>query len=394
MEYNNSPKSFIEPGSTLGVLGGGQLGRMFAQAAHRMGYNTAILDEACDSPAGNISLHHICKPYTDPAALTQLATLASAITTEFENVPATVLQQLAETRPIAPSASAVALCQDRIKEKNLFKQCGVTCAPHVALQNKDDLALIDERLFPAIIKTATLGYDGKGQYHVDNLQQVIDIWNKIGQVRCILEKKMPLAFEVSVVVARHYNGQCIHYPIQKNLHRDGILAVTEVAWDRQWLPESVQQQAYESAKMLAAKMDYVGVMCVEFFVLENNTLVVNEIAPRPHNSGHWTIDGCYCSQFEAQVRTLTGLSLADPGQHASAVMLNLLGDIWFDAQGQERTPDWGKVLSLPGAHLHLYGKTEVKRSRKMGHLTLTSTRLVNAKETALKAAEILGIAPW
>ena len=385
---------FIEPGATLGILGGGQLGRMFVQAAQSMGYSTAVLDDTPESPAGGISEHHIRASYTDPSGLAQLAGLSVAATTEFENIPASSLQKLAETIPVAPNADAVSLCQDRIKEKTLFKQCGITCAPHVALQSKEDLALIDERLFPAIIKTATMGYDGKGQYPVENMQQVMEVWEKVGRLSCIVEKRMSLAFEVSVIVARNRQGNIIHYPIQKNLHRDGILAVTEVSWDRQWLPDSVQKQAYEAAKQLATAMNYVGVMCVEFFVLENNTLVANEIAPRPHNSGHWTIDGCYCSQFEAQVRTTTDIPLVDPGQHASAVMLNLLGDLWFNTQEQIRTPPWDRVLALPGTHLHLYGKTEVRRKRKMGHLTVTSTRLVNAKETALQAAELLGIAPW
>lgn len=384
----------IEPGAVLGILGGGQLGRMFVQAAQSLGYTTAVLDEQPDSPAGTISQYHIRSRFTDNEGLMQLAELCEAVTTEFENVPASSLDKLSHKLPVAPQASAVALCQNRIREKALLKQCGITCAPHVVLQNKDDLSLLDERLFPALLKTATMGYDGKGQFNVENTQEVAQVWDKIKYVPCIVEKRMNLLFEVSVIVARNSSGQTIHYPIQKNLHRNGILAVTEVAWDKQWLPDELQQQAYKAAKKIANALNYVGVMCVEFFVLDNNTLVANEIAPRPHNSGHWTIDGCYCSQFEAQVRTLAGLSLADPGQHASAVMLNLLGDLWFDAQGTKHTPPWDRVLALPGAHLHLYGKSEVRPGRKMGHLTVAATRLVSARETAQQAAELLGIAPW
>ena len=391
---SNTNLSYIAPGATLGVMGGGQLGRMFVHAAQQMGYFTVVLDNDEDSPAGSVSHYHIQSDYTSEAGLQELTQFCSAVTVEFENVPAQALQKLSEQIPVSPYAQAVAICQDRATEKAMFRQSNIACAPHKIINNAADLASVDSRLFPAILKTARMGYDGKGQATVNSATELSFAWQTLGKVSCILEKKMPLAYEISVVVARGHDGQCINFPVQRNLHRNGILAVTEVSWDTNWLPPNIQKQAIDAAKQLAQSMHYIGVMCVEFFVLENNTLIANEIAPRPHNSGHWTIDGCYCSQFEAQVRTLTGTPLADPGQHSSAVMLNLLGDLWFDKNDMPLAPPWQKVLALPGVHLHLYGKRQARKGRKMGHLTITATRLVNAKETALQAAELLDIAPW
>ena len=385
---------FIEPDATLGVMGGGQLGRMFVHAAQSMGYRTAVLDETADSPAGSISHHHIRTAYTDPAGLQQLAKICAAVTTEFENVPAQALETLSQHISVAPGAQAVAICQNRATEKAYFRKSGVLCAPHAIINKAEDLADIDNRLFPGILKTTTQGYDGKGQAVVENAAELATAWQQMNQISCVLEKKMPLAYEISVMVARGHDGQCIHFPVQRNLHRQGILAVTEVSWDQNWLPLSLQKEAFDAAKKLAQTMEFVGVLCVEFFVLENNVLVANEMAPRPHNSGHWTIDGCYCSQFEAQVRTLAGLPLVEPKQHSSAVMLNLLGDLWLTKKGEQRCPAWDRILTIPGAHLHLYGKAEARPGRKMGHLTITATRLNAAQEAALEAARILGIEPW
>ena len=379
----------ILPGATLGVLGGGQLGRMFVHAAQRMGYFTAVLDPDANSPAGRVSHHHIHADYLDVDGLARLAALSDAITTEFENVPASALDRLAVTRPVAPAASAVAIAQDRIAEKAHFTRCGVACAPYAVIETVAQLAAVDDDLLPGILKTARLGYDGKGQARVANRVELAAAWQASGETACVLEKLLPLAFECSVIVARGHDGQVVHFQPQRNLHRDGILAVTE-AHDGN-IPAAAAHQAIAAAQSIADGIDYVGVLCVEFFMLESGDLVVNEMAPRPHNSGHYTQDACDVSQFEMQVRTLAGLPLTAPRQHSPAIMLNLLGDLWF-AQGETATePAWADVLALPGTHLHLYGKTEARAGRKMGHLNITGVDVATVRATAEKAAALLGL---
>ncbi len=378
------------PGATLGVLGGGQLGRMFVHAAQRMGYFTAVLDPDPDSPAGRVSHHYVHTDYADVDGLARLAGLADAVTTEFENVPAPSLEHLAVARPVSPGAPAIAIAQDRIAEKAHFTRCGVACAPYAVIESAAQLAAVDEALLPGILKTARLGYDGKGQLRVSTRAELVDAWQAVGCVPCVLEKLLPLEFECSVIVARGRDGQMVHFPPQRNLHRGGILAVTEV--HAQNMPKTVAQAAVNSAKSIATGLDYVGVLCVEFFALADGSLVVNEMAPRPHNSGHYTMEACDVSQFELQVRTLAGLPLAVPRQHSPAFMLNLLGDLWFpDSADKPVTPRWSEVLALPGAHLHLYGKVEPRRGRKMGHLTLTGTTLESVRATAQQAAQLLGL---
>ncbi|MBO9678923.1 MAG: 5-(carboxyamino)imidazole ribonucleotide synthase [Acidovorax sp.] len=380
------------PGSTLGVLGGGQLGRMFAQAAQAMGYFTAVLDADAHSPAGLISHHHIRTAYDDAAGLARLAEISDAITTEFENVPAQALRQLAQRRPVAPAASAVAIAQDRAQEKAHFGRCGVPCAPYAVIETAEQLAAVDAALLPGILKTARLGYDGKGQARVKTPAELVAAWEAMGRVPCVLEQMLPLAHECSVIVARGADGQVVHLPAQRNLHRDGILAVTEVYPGN--LPDGQMRQAVAAAISIANGLQYVGVLCVEFFVLQDGRLVVNEIAPRPHNSGHYSQNACDVSQFELQVRTLAGLPLTQPRQHSPAVMLNLLGDLWFTQGDAPQAPPWAAVLALPGTHLHLYGKTDPKRGRKMGHLNITAATPEAARTTALRAAELLGLAPF
>jgi 5-(carboxyamino)imidazole ribonucleotide synthase len=380
------------PGATLGVMGGGQLGRMFVHAAQRMGYFTAVLDPDEDSPAGRVSHQHVRADYLDEQGLAALAAASDAITTEFENVPAAALARLAGQRPVAPDASAVGIAQDRAREKAHFQACGVACAPHAVITSKESLAAVPETLLPGILKTARLGYDGKGQVRVASRAELRSAWESLRRADCVLEKLLPLAFECSVVVARGRDGAMVNLPVQRNLHRDGILAVTEV------LPEGVPPaqalRAIEATRAIADGLGYVGVLCVEFFGLADGSLVVNEMAPRPHNSGHWSIEGADVSQFELQVRTLAGLPLVQPRQHSPAVMLNLLGDLWFREGTEARTPDWAGVLALPGAHLHLYGKREARPGRKMGHLTVTGPNPQAVRETALQAAQRLGLAPF
>lgn len=393
----STPQNVILPGATLGVMGGGQLGRMFVHAAQSMGYRTAVLDADTTSPAGLVSHEHIRAPYLDEAGLADLARVSAAITTEFENVPAAALDKLAETRPVAPAGSAVAVCQDRAREKAHFVGCGVACAPHALIETPEQLAAVSDDLLPGILKTASMGYDGKGQVRVKTRAELASAWAELQQVPCVLEKMLPLAYEVSVIVARGRGGQIVHFPLQQNLHRDGILAVTQVPAPN--VTEAVSQQAYASAHQIAASLNYVGVLCIEFFVLVDGSIVANEMAPRPHNSGHHTIDACDVSQFELQVRAMTGLPLVEPVLHSPCVMLNLLGDLWFPVRDGARAkvqqePDWAAVLALSGTHLHLYGKTEARVGRKMGHLTITGATQQEARATALKAAAILGIVPF
>ena len=382
----------LPPGATLGVLGGGQLGRMFAHAAQAMGYFTAVLDADADSPAGRISHHHIRTAYDDPDGLAQLASLCDAVTTEFENVPAVALAALAGQCPVAPAARAVAVAQDRAQEKAHFVACGVPCAPHAVIETAEQLAAVPTSLLPGILKTARLGYDGKGQVRVQTAAELAAAWVQLGRVPCVLEQMLPLAFECSVIVARGHDGATVHLPVQRNLHRDGILAVTEVHEGN--VPPALASQAVEAAISIANGLQYVGVLCVEFFVLQDGRLVVNEIAPRPHNSGHYSQNACDVSQFELQVRTMAGLPLVQPRLHSAAVMLNLLGDLWFTQGDTAQTPPWEAVLQLPGAHLHLYGKSAAKHGRKMGHLNITAATPEAARATALQAAALLGIAPF
>jgi 5-(carboxyamino)imidazole ribonucleotide synthase len=389
--------------ATLGVMGGGQLGRMFVQAAQEMGYFTAVLDPDPTSPAGLVSHYHIQTGYQDEQGLAQLMQRCDAITTEFENVPAPALTTLGAHRPVAPAASAVAVAQDRITEKAHFVACaqagGVGPAPYTAIETEAQLQAVPADLLPGILKTARLGYDGKGQFRVTTREELAAAWAQTGQVACVLEKLLPLQAELSVIVARGADGQVVNFPVQRNLHRDGILAVTEVFEGN--VPAELAQQAIDATQAIAHQLNYVGVLCVEYFVIDDGSahgaLVVNEMAPRPHNSGHYTLNACDVSQFELQVRAMAGLPLVQPRLHSPTVMLNLLGDLWFrpeDPTGQAIAPPWAQILALPGTHLHLYGKLEARAGRKMGHLNVTGASIEQVQATALQAAQLLGMAPW
>ena len=282
---------FVAPGATLGVMGGGQLGRMFLHAAQQMGYFTAVLDPDPASPAGGVAHHHIATGYLDDAGLAELVRRCAAITIEFENVPAAALATLGAQRVVAPAAASVAICQDRLLEKAHFANCEVPCAPHAAIDSAQSLAVAATAgLLPGILKTSRLGYDGKGQARVDTAAELAAAWADVGHVPCVLEKRLALAREISVIVARGADGTIVHFPVQQNLHRDGILAVTQSPAPD--LGAGEQQQAIAAAERIAASLAHVGVLCVEFFVLDDGRLVANEMAPRPHNSGHCTIDAC------------------------------------------------------------------------------------------------------
>jgi 5-(carboxyamino)imidazole ribonucleotide synthase len=290
------------------MVGGGQLGRMFCFAAQAMGYRVAVLDPDENSPAGAVADRHLRAAYDDETSLTELARLCAAVSTEFENVPAASLDFLARTTFVSPAGRCVAVAQDRIAEKRFIASSGVTVAPYVVIESSDALAALDdaklEAVLPGILKTARMGYDGKGQIRVRNAEEVREAHASLGGVPCVLEKRLPLKFEVSALIARAASGASVVYPLAQNTHRDGVLSHTIVP-----APDAsptLVQQAQQAALQIADKLGYVGVLCVEFFILEDGSLVANEMAPRPHNSGHYTVDACATSQFEQQVRAMTG----------------------------------------------------------------------------------------
>ena len=387
------------PGAWLGMVGGGQLGRMFCFAAQAMGYRVAVLDPDETSPAGAVADRHLRAAYDDEAALTELARLCAAVSTEFENVPAASLDFLARTTFVSPAGRCVAVAQDRIAEKRFIASSGVPVAPHVVIETSDALAALDdaalEAVLPGILKTARMGYDGKGQVRVGNAAEVRAAHASLGGVACVLEKRLPLKFEVSALIARGATGCSAVYPLAQNTHRNGVLSHTIVP-----APDAnatLVEQAQQAALQIADKLGYVGVLCVEFFILEDGTLVANEMAPRPHNSGHYTVDACATSQFEQQVRAMTGMPLGDTRQHSPAVMLNILGDVWFpaNAKGDKPvaavTPPWHEVAAMPEARLHLYGKEEARPGRKMGHVNFTAATLEHARAAARDCARLLHI---
>jgi 5-(carboxyamino)imidazole ribonucleotide synthase len=357
-----------------------------------MGYAVAVLDPDASGPAGQVAQQHVSTAYDDAAGLERLGEMSAAITTEFENVPAAALASLARRRPVAPGADAVAVCQDRAAEKAQFERCGIACAPHAIVDSAEALAAVDVSLLPGVLKTSRLGYDGHGQRRVADRAALEAAWQALGRAPCVLEQWLPLACEISVIVARGADGQSVHLPVQQNLHRAGILAVTRVPAPD--VSDAQQRGAVAAAQQLAATLDYVGVLCVEFFVLQDGRLLANEMAPRPHNSGHYSLDACDVSQFELQVRTLTGVPLVEPRLHSASVMLNLLGDLWLGDAARPAPPDWPAVLALPGVHLHLYGKAAPRPGRKKGHLTITAASAAEADALAREAARRLGIEAW
>lgn len=361
-------------------------------AAQSLGYKVCVLDPSSDGPAAAVADDQIVAEYNDERALTELARRCSAVTTEFENVPATALTFLAGHCSVSPQAESVAIAQNRIAEKRFVAACGLAVAPHAVIEHEADLEALAPGLFPAILKSARLGYDGKGQQTVANAQEARAAWNAMQSVPCVLEKKLSLRQEVSVVACRARNGATAIFPLAENEHRGGILATSRVPAR---VDVDTAQRARDAALAVAQRLDYIGVLCVEFFVLDDGALLVNEIAPRPHNSGHYTIDASVCSQFEQQARVLANLPLGDTSQTMAAVMINLLGDLWFDASGgtTAREPDWAAVLAVPGAKLHLYGKSEARTGRKMGHVTCVAVDGVEARARADRVARILGIAP-
>ncbi len=360
---------------------------MFAHAAQALGYRVCVLEPTPDCPVGQVTDEHIVAAYDDVAALDRLASLCKVVTTEFENVPATALSHLAATCFVAPAASAVAIAQDRIEEKRFIGGLDIPVVPHAVVRNEGDARTLAPDLFPAILKTARLGYDGKGQLTVAAQADVNAAWQRLGRVPCVLERRLSLRQELSCIVCRDIEGATTTFPVAENSHSDGILA-TSIVPAR--CDDELAATAQRHAARIAAALDYVGVLCVEFFVLDDGTLLVNEIAPRPHNSGHWSIDACATSQFEQQARVLAGLPLGAIEQLVPAVMLNLLGDLWRRNGGLQE-PRWADVLRVDGAKLHLYGKNEARPGRKMGHVTVLGRTLEQALARAARVARVLGL---
>ncbi len=367
----------IFPDATLGVLGGGQLGRMFTMAAHSMGYQVWVLDPDPHSPAGAIADQHICASYTDQNALDNLAENCTAITTEFENVPAESLQFLEVKTRVRPCAANVAIARDRIAEKTFIRDNGLATAPFFAIHKAADLNTACKNLsMPALLKTAQLGYDGKGQVAVSDIETAQQGFEQLNQTACVLEERVNLKLELSVILARNDQGQCEFYPPGENVHQNGILHTTTVPAS---VPKSLADKAIRMAEKLAIALDYCGVLAVEFFLTQNDELLINEMAPRPHNSGHYTLDACLTNQFEQQVRMLCGLPPGNPKLHSPVVMVNLLGDLW----PQDQIPDWNSVYQQASTKLHLYGKKQPRIGRKMGHYNCLAASITAAEATAL-----------
>ncbi|RDE50138.1 MAG: 5-(carboxyamino)imidazole ribonucleotide synthase [Candidatus Accumulibacter meliphilus] len=380
----------ILPPATLGMLGGGQLGRFFVAAAHELGYPVWVLDPDPHSPAGLIADRHLVAGYDDYPALDELVQGCTAISTEFENVPAGSLDYLAKFVLVRPAAAAVSVCQNRIAEKEFLRRHHLPIADFIAVHSEQDLRAAALSLFPAILKVARFGYDGKGQAVVAGRDEAIAAFQHLKGETCVLEQKLALGSEVSVVLARDEDGQVKSFPCAENSHRKGILDVSLVPAR---VSPMLRAEAAELAGKIAAGLGYIGTLAVEFFVVEGQ-LVVNEMAPRPHNSGHYTLDACLTSQYEQQVRALCGLPLGDPSAHSAAAMVNLLGDIWYEtgpAGTRYREPDWSRLHAFPGLKLHLYGKHHARHGRKMGHFTVVDEDPEKARAVALAARSAIGI---
>lgn len=371
------------PGATLGVLGGGQLGRMFTLAARVMGYKVVVLDPDPESPAGQVADIHLKAGYTDAAALLHMANLCQAVTTEFENVPAKSLEMLANKSFVAPSAEAVGVAQDRLLEKTRARESGCDTAPFADIEDEGYLVQAWTQIGgPALLKTRRLGYDGKGQARVNDLDELVAAFDHLGRVPCLLEGMLDLRQEISVVLARNAQGEIAFFPVAENEHRNGILDVSIVPAR---IHEATADQVRRMAASLAEGLGYVGVLAVEFFILADGRVVFNEMAPRPHNSGHYTLDACVTDQFQQQVRALAGLPLGDTRLLSPVVMVNILGDIW------RPEPAWDRLLAHPGVQLHLYGKAEARPGRKMGHYNCLAETRDAALTLALETRSELGI---
>ncbi len=375
----------IFPGNWLGVLGGGQLGRMFTHAAQRMGYHVAVYDPAQNCPAAQAAERHwgVESPDAEPDSMSlhksvvaEMAQACSAVTLEFENIPKVLVEEAARHTRTHPGARFLAMCQDRIQEKSSLAAAGFPTTPFQSTGQPDDVRQAVEAFgLPLVLKTSTSGYDGKGQTVIRAADQIESAWKTLHSAENIAEKWIDFAAEVSMLVARNLSGQIESFPLLENEHANHILDVTRCPVSPAL--QAYEQQAREICHGIAEKFEVIGIFCVEFFVAKSGELLINEVAPRPHNSGHLTIEAFACSQFEQQVRAICNLPLLASRPLRPAAMVNLLGDLW-----SSRQPDWSQVLRCPDAHLHLYGKSEARPGRKMGHITVLD------EESSLAAAEL------
>ena len=372
----------IGPGSTIGVLGGGQLGRMFAMAARRLGYRVHTFAPEHDTPTGQIADIEVVASYGDVDRVREFAKAVDVVTFEFENVPAAAAAAAEKVAIVRPNGGALEVAQHRIREKRFLASRGLPVAPYAEVRSETDLATAMQHVGrPSVLKTAALGYDGKGQVSIREATDAVEAWSSLGRKECVLESFIDLEGEISVIGARGVDGATSFFDPFDNVHRHHILDVTVAPAD---IPERIAADAIEITRSVLEGIEYIGILCVEFFVARDGRLLVNEIAPRPHNSGHLTFDACRTSQFEQQVRAICGFPLGATDLLQPAAMVNLLGDLWGDGE-----PDWPAALALPDVKLHLYGKASARPGRKMGHLTVLAPERVQARDRALLARRLL-----
>jgi 5-(carboxyamino)imidazole ribonucleotide synthase len=373
--------TIILPGQTIGIVGGGQLGRMFAIAARRMGYRVHALDPMSDAPAGQVADVEVIAPYDDLDAARRFARAVDVVTFEFENIPAETLQVIEKERPVHPSPEVLHIARHRLREKNFLSGAGFPVAGYRPVANVDELRkAVGELGTPAILKTADFGYDGKGQTRIDRPEQIDSAWANLGRPLGVLEAFVPFSKEISVICARGADGRRMCFGPAENAHARHILDITTVPAD---ISPRLHQRAIELAEAIADKLTVVGLLTVEMFVVGDEP-IVNELAPRPHNSGHYSFDACLTSQFEQQLRAVCGLPLGDGRLLQPAAMANLLGDLWDAGE-----PNWAAMLAFPDVKLHLYGKKEARPGRKMGHLTSMAATAAAARERVLAARDAL-----
>jgi 5-(carboxyamino)imidazole ribonucleotide synthase len=375
--------SLILPGSTIGVLGGGQLGRMFAMAARRLGYRVHTLAPDHDTPTGQIADVEVNASYDDMGAIRAFAKAVDVVTFEFENVSADAVAEAEKHAIVRPNGRSLAIAQHRLKEKTFLAANGLPVAPFAPVRTIEDLeGAVDTVGCPAVLKTATSGYDGKGQIRIEGAHELAPAWDGLGRREGVLEAFLDLDREISVIGARGVGGEWSHFDPIENAHARHILDVSVAPAD---VPAATAALAVDVTRRVMDALDFVGILCVEFFITREGRLVVNELAPRPHNSGHLTFDACRTSQFEQQLRAVCGLPLGSPDMlQPAAAMANLLGDIWSGGE-----PDWAAALSLPDVKLHLYGKSSPRPGRKMGHLTVLASTPAEARERVLAARDLL-----
>lgn len=377
--------NMVAPGSTLGILGSGQLGRMFAMAAQQMGYRVHVLSPAPDSPAGQVAAQEFVVDYADADAVSNFAKSIDAATIEFENIPLDTMRVVSNHAPVRPGHEILQQIQNRLCEKQFLSGCRLPLAPFLPIANDQQLQDAMQHSFPAVLKTASAGYDGKGQQMVQSSADLAAAWKSLGSTECVLEAFVNYVSEFSVIAARGIDGTVACYQPILNEHQNHIL---DVSRSPSQLADRSSSQAMQIANAVANQLNYVGVLCIEFFLLANGDVVINEIAPRPHNSGHLTINAHVTSQFEQQVRAVCGLPLGSTDQLRPAAMANLLGDCW-----KTGPPDWAAALETPGTSLHLYGKAAAMPGRKMGHVTSTAesadqaAQLVRTARNALNAGD-------